>query len=238
MPVWLLFPGWAVHIAEPVRLGRAWASPTLAWPHCTCVCMFAWCLLACWLGLTTYHKSLPALILHILHHALIQKGLGDDRREPWTVYLLDGKTTMETTHGLTYSVARATEVTTWQSVAAVCHCCLTHGSCHWTQSLLVTANGGYLQCTSIKLARVLYLSMPSLYDLQCVLDQPVCSTLWLRVPVLYMSVSYAFCVISCGLRFAHILMTVMYTCTHSGLPYCVMHSSSYHLVQKMAFSCS
>jgi len=29
------------------------------------------------LGLTTYCKSLPALILYLLHHALIQKGLKD-----------------------------------------------------------------------------------------------------------------------------------------------------------------
>ena len=38
----------------------------------------------------------------------------------------------ETTHGLTYSVARAIGVTAWQSVDAVCHCYMTHGSCHWT----------------------------------------------------------------------------------------------------------
>ena len=35
-------------------------------------------------------------------------------------------------HGLTNSVARVIEVNTWHSVDAVCHCCLTHGSCHWT----------------------------------------------------------------------------------------------------------
>jgi len=33
-------------------------------------------------------------------------------------------TRTETTHGLTYSVVRALEVTTWQSVDAVCLCCL------------------------------------------------------------------------------------------------------------------
>ena len=37
--------------------------------------------------------------------------------------------TTETIHGLAYSVARTTEVTTWQSVDAICHCCQTHGSC-------------------------------------------------------------------------------------------------------------
>ena len=31
-----------------------------------------------------------------------------------------------------YSVSRVIEVTAWQSVNAVCHCCLTHSSCHWT----------------------------------------------------------------------------------------------------------
>jgi len=40
-------------------------------------------------------------------------------------------TRTETTHGLTYSVARKIEVTTWQSVSAVCLCCLTYSSCHW-----------------------------------------------------------------------------------------------------------
>jgi len=35
----------------------------------------------------------------------------------------------ETTHGLNYSVARAIDVTEWQSVNAVCLYCLTHGAC-------------------------------------------------------------------------------------------------------------
>jgi len=46
--------------------------------------------------------------------------------------------------------------------------------------------------------------------------------------------SYTFCVISSGLRFSHILMShvhatgsTLYTCTHSGSPYNVIHSSSY-----------
>jgi len=45
---------------------------------------------------------------------------------------------METTRGLTYSVARAVEVTAWQSFNAICHCCLTHGSC-----VEVWTDGGY-----------------------------------------------------------------------------------------------
>ena len=38
-------------------------------------------------------------------------------------------TRMETTHGLTYSMARAIDITAWQSVDAICLCCLTHGAC-------------------------------------------------------------------------------------------------------------
>ena len=35
---------------------------------------------------------------------------------------------METTHRLSYSVARAIDIIAWQSVDAVCLCCLTHGA--------------------------------------------------------------------------------------------------------------
>ena len=38
-------------------------------------------------------------------------------------------TRTETTYGLTYSVARAIEVTACQSVDAICLCCLIPGSC-------------------------------------------------------------------------------------------------------------
>ena len=51
-------------------------------------------------------------------------------------------TRTEPTHGLTYSVARTIHVTTWQSVDAVCLCCLTHGACvkfTGLQPLLTTA---------------------------------------------------------------------------------------------------
>jgi len=47
-----------------------------------------------------------------------------------------------TTRGLTYSLSRAIEVTAWQSVDAVCLCCLTHGSCHWTQISYGYSDGG------------------------------------------------------------------------------------------------
>ena len=38
-------------------------------------------------------------------------------------------TRMETIHGLIYSMARAIDITAWQSVDAICLCCLTHGAC-------------------------------------------------------------------------------------------------------------
>jgi len=38
-------------------------------------------------------------------------------------------TRTETTHKLTYSVARAIDITAWQSVDAICVCCLTHSAC-------------------------------------------------------------------------------------------------------------
>ena len=37
-------------------------------------------------------------------------------------------TRTESTHGLAYSLARVIKMTAWQSIDAVCHCCLTHGS--------------------------------------------------------------------------------------------------------------
>ena len=55
----------------------------------------------------------------------------------------------------TYSVARATEVTAWQSFNAICHCCLIHGSCHWTLISSGYSDGDCLQRMSIMLARLL-----------------------------------------------------------------------------------
>ena len=51
-------------------------------------------------------------------------------------------TRTETTHGLTYSMASAIDITAWQSVDAICLCCLTHGACAKVtglQPLLTTA---------------------------------------------------------------------------------------------------
>jgi len=48
-------------------------------------------------------------------------------------YLLNGDNN-NGDHSQTYLfIARVIEVTTQQYANAVCCCCLTHGSCHWTQ---------------------------------------------------------------------------------------------------------
>ena len=67
--------------------------------------------LACLLGLTTYHKSLSALILHVLCHVLIQKELEDGKdvnHEQSTSSIATTRT--EITRGLAYSESRAIEV--------------------------------------------------------------------------------------------------------------------------------
>ena len=96
---------------------------------CPCVCMFAWILL----GPTTYCKSLPVLICTYAS-CIDSKRLETEDLNHGQSTSLTATTRMETTHGLAYSVARAIEVTAWQSVDAVCLCCLTHGSCHRTQT--------------------------------------------------------------------------------------------------------
>ena len=89
---------------------------SLSEPHTivTSLCLFMY-MLARMLGPTTYRMSFPAFIL------CIQKGLRiaiEDVNHEQSTSLM-ATTRMETTHGLTYSVFRATEVTTWQSVNAV-----------------------------------------------------------------------------------------------------------------------
>ena len=93
-------------------------------------------------------------------------------------------TRMENTHGPTYPVATAIDITAWQSVDTVCLCCLTHG-------VYVS------HCTppsshnrAIEMARVLSsVHAISMTSVQRVLDQPVSSVLvyysqaWLTVPV-------------------------------------------------------
>ena len=62
---------------------------------------------------------------------------------------------METTHGLTYSVARAVVVTAWIPVNAICLCCLSNGSCVEVTGLhsLLICGRRWLECCD--------LSMPS-----------------------------------------------------------------------------
>ena len=121
-------------------------------------------------------------------------------------------TRMETTHGLTFSVARVIEVTAWQSVNAVCHCCLTHGSqCHWTQISwlqwwgLPVAHGKkdgficpcYLHMTcSMCRSRTSQCAEPA--SVQHALARPDSQFLCCTRELLF-----------CDLRFSHILMTVM-----------------------------
>jgi len=90
------------------------------------------CLLACldW-SLTVSHFQ---LLFCMLRHALIQKGLKDSKDVNHEQPTSMATTRTETTRGHACSVSRVVEVTTWQSVDAVCLCCLTHGSCHWTQT--------------------------------------------------------------------------------------------------------
>ena len=79
----------------------------------------------------------------------------------------------------TYSMARAIDITAWQSVDAVCLCCLTHGAC-------VKVTGLQLLTTARRRRPVAYVKEDTksavicqchLHDLQHVLDQPVCNML-------------------------------------------------------------
>ena len=81
---------------------NCWASPTLAWLHCTdaCVCLVAWTDRLLFVTCASYFAP--------LRHALIQKGQ-DVNHEQSTSSMATAR--METTHQLTYSVARAVEVT-------------------------------------------------------------------------------------------------------------------------------
>ena len=105
------------------------------------------------------------LILCVLRHALIQKPLKNSKlvscsdhthvhvreRSGHETNMNHGQSNSsmatkrtETTHGLTYSVARVIDITAWQSVNAVCVCCLTHGAyvkVTGLQPLLTTTHG-------------------------------------------------------------------------------------------------
>jgi len=93
---------------------------------------------------------------------------------------------------------------------------LPYSSCHWTRISSGYSDGSTGSACQKSWLEFFHLSMPSPYDLQCVLDQPVYSMLWLGlthsscvVHVTVTCVSRTLSVISCDLRFSHILMTVM-----------------------------
>ena len=113
----------------------------------------------------------------------------------------------EITHGLAYSVSRVIEVTAWQSVSAVCLYSLTHGSCHWTRISSGYSNWGYGQHMPKRMA----------FIYPCYLHM-TCSVCWTSLFAAVLArpdsqflcrTRVYFCVIFCGARFSHILMTVM-----------------------------
>ena len=62
-------------------------------------------------------------------------------------------TKTETTHGLTYLMARVIDITAWQSADAICLCCLTHGACvkvTGLQPLLTTVQRRLLLVAHVK----------------------------------------------------------------------------------------
>ena len=209
-------------------LGRAWASPTLVWLHCTRADIPV-CLLGSYL-------DRPLIVSHFwflvfMHPTWINsKTTREWRPEPSTVYLLDGNN-KDRDHSWTfYSVARAIEVTTWQTVDAVYLCCLTHGSCVEVtgfQSLL-TCKSRWLECwhlfmpsppatcagpTCVQYALYIVARPDSEFVYMCV---HFCDILWLEVQSHSDDMqTYAFkCSMFC-------------TCTWSGSPHNVVHSSSY-----------
>jgi len=115
-------------------------------------------------------------------------------------------TTTETTYGLTYSVARAIGVTAWQSITAVCHCCLTHGYCHWIQDLFWLQEGGYQQRMWTWL-ECFHHSMPSPYDLQEWYFIACVQHVLARPDSQFLCVSYNFLCDICSLRFSNILIS-------------------------------
>ena len=104
------------------------------------------CMLVCMLGPTAYSESLPALILCVLRYSLIQKGLEDSKDvnleqstsfSPWwwqqgQRLLVDLPIQCLSDRGNRMAICRCH-----------CLCCLTHGSCHWTQISSGYSNGGY-----------------------------------------------------------------------------------------------
>ena len=88
------------------------------------------------------YTRILGLILGILCHVLIQEDMHKPSHEPMNSLppQLGQQERSPLMNLPIYSVARAIEVTSWQSVNAICHCCLTHSSCHWTPGY---GDGGY-----------------------------------------------------------------------------------------------
>ena len=175
---------------------------SLSEPHTSVTSLCLYVYMFALLGPTTYLKSLPALNLLVLHHAVIQKGLKDSY-----VAINCEQTTSSmattTTCGLTYSVSRAIEVTAWQSVDSVFLCCLTHGSCHWTQ-----ISSGYTAMGATGSACPLI--CPCHLHMTATCAGPACvpHALGLTHSSCVVHVCM-FCVIFCGFRFSDILVTVL-----------------------------
>ena len=91
---------------------------------CPCVCMFVWILLGPTLTVSHFRFLFCAYASCINSKWLESEDLNHGQSTSLTA-----TTRMETTHRLTYSVARVIKLTAWQSVNAVCLCCLTHCSC-------------------------------------------------------------------------------------------------------------
>jgi len=153
---------------------------------------------ACLLGPTTHHKSLLALIWHVLHHPLVQKGLEDTL----AVNCEQSTSSMvaTTTRGHAYSVSRVIEVTACQSVDAV-------------KSLLpdlwflsLDRQISWLQSWGLPVAHTLWSVLAiSTWPAACVGAACVHCALGLTHSFLCCT----FCVIFLGLRFSPILVTVI-----------------------------
>ena len=137
--------------------------------------------------------------------------------------------------GLTCLVARVIEVTAWQSVDAICLCCLSNSSCvevTGLQSLLKC--GRWLECCDLSMPspptacagpacvqHALYIvaEPDSQFVYTCV--HFACYILWPEVQ------SHPHDMQSCAFN-----CSMFCTCTWSGSPHSVVHSSSFRIFQE------
>ena len=99
------------------------------------------------------------------------------------------------------------EVTAWQSVDAICHCCPTPSSCVEVTGPISSGYSSTAMEASACQKRLSLVPMPSPHNLQCVLDQCVCSMHIISYKPDSQFLCCTFCVIFSGLRFS---MTIMY----------------------------